>query len=288
MRRVDPTLLLGQREPRVQHREIAPGITQWLLSTAPVRAFASAHYRVDDALVDSGYPHVATQVLAAHEGHALRWVALTHLHEDHSGNAAALAARAGCPVYLRRAALEGSEGTARVPLYRRYYWGQVAPYDPVEMPRRLETSRRTLRAVPTPGHSRTHSALFDEESGTVFTGDLYVASGAAAVMRHENPFESVASLRRVADLSPARLAGGHGGVIDDPAERLRLKADRIEETAGEVLRRHDEGWTVRAIQRDVFHGGPWRERTFRWITGGEFSERNFVRAVVRHRDQGGG
>jgi len=281
----DPYAIPGRRGATVAVREILPGITRVTLTTSPVRAFPSSHYRVDDALVDTGYPHTRRLALAQHRDHPIRWIALTHHHEDHSGNAGALAAIHRCPVYLRRAELQGTEGGTRIPRYRRYYWGTAAPYQTMEMPEYLDTAGRALRRIPTPGHSATHTALFDESTGAVFTGDLYVSVGASAVMRHENPFQSVRSLRRVADLEPALLAGGHGGVIDHPAGLLRVKAERIEEAAGRVLRRHAEGWTVRAIQHDVFHGGPWRERTFRWTTWGEFSERNFVRAVIRHGGQ---
>ncbi len=282
----DPFAIPGRRGAAVAIRELLPGITRVTLTTRPVRAFPSAHYRVDDALVDTGYPHVRALALAQHAGVPLRWIALTHHHEDHSGNAGVFAARHGCPVYLREAARQHTEGAERLPRYRRYYWGRAAPYTATEMPARLETAARTLRRVPTPGHSATHTALYDESTGTVFTGDLYVNAGVAAVMRHENPFASIRSLRRVAELEPALLLGGHGGRIEDPAERLRTKAQRIAEAAGQVLRRHRQGWGTAAIRRDVFHGDRWREWMFRGTTWGEFSEHNFVVAVIRHRDEG--
>jgi len=278
----DPYAIPGRRGATVSTREILPGITRVTASTAPVRRFPSSHYRVDDALVDTGYPHVRALVLEQHADRALRFVALTHHHEDHCGNAGPLAARGGCPVYLRRAELQDTEGAVGIPRYRKYYWGKAAPYRAIEMPERLETAGRVLRAVPTPGHSATHTALFDESTGTVFTGDLYVNAGVAGVMRHENPFDSIASLRRVADLEPALLASGHDGLIERPAARLRSKADRIEEAAQRVLRRHAEGWSVEATRRDVFHGDHVREGLFLWTTWGEFSEGNFVRAVIRH------
>jgi len=221
-------------------------------------------------------------VLAEMAGRELSAICCTHHHEDHPGNAGPLARRHECPVYLRNPSLQWTEGAERMPVYRRVYWGRPGPYPAEDYPDVVATSRRVLRPIPTPGHSSTHTALFDERSGFVFVGDLYMSGGVTAVMTHENPFESIASLRRIAELEPSRLLNGHGGDIGEPAPRLRRKADRIEEAAQGVLDLRREGRSPGAIERTLFPGGRQQDRMFALVSAGEFRRRNFVEAVLRH------
>ena len=138
------------------------------------------------------------------------------------------------------------------------------------------------RAVPIPGHSATHTALLHEPSRTVLTGDLFVTGGATAVMSHENPFESIASLRRVAALEPLRMLTGHALVVESPAGVLRRKADAVEAAAARVLALHASGAGIREIVRRVFPNGRAHDLLMQALTGGEFSRSCFVRAVLRH------
>ena len=135
--------------------------------------------------------------------------------------------------------------------------------------------------MPIPGHSVSHTALLDERGGTVFVGDLFISGGATAVMSHEDPYASIASLRRVAELEPTRMLTGHGISMERPAAALREKAARIEAAAGEILRLHRAGLPEREICRRVFPGGRAKDRFLELLTQGEFSRLNLVRACVR-------
>lgn len=282
-RTLSPLAVLGRRGPRFEPREIGPGVVQLRLWTraAGDLGFVSTPYRVDDVLVDSGFAHVRPLALDALAGSEVRAVCLTHHHEDHTGNAGPIAERHGCPVYLHRADLQGSEGVARMPAYRRLYWGRPAPYTAVEMPETIDTGRRTLRRIPTPGHSATHVALFDEGDGLVFIGDLYVAPGATAVMRHEGPLEISRSLRRVAALDPSCALNGHGLVLQRPARRLRDKAESIEAAVEQVLEGRARGESLGTIERSLWSDGWRKDRMFSLMTAGEFRRRNFVKSAIR-------
>ncbi len=267
---------------QMTREEVAPGVTRYRFSTSRIRSvgFCATPYLVDDVLVDSGFTHARPLVIRTLENRTIRAICCTHGHEDHTGNAGILAERHGCPVYLHRAHRWREEGVANLPAYRRFYWGAPAPMEPLEIPDEIVTADRVLRVIPTPGHSQTHVVLHDPRSGVVFTGDLFVAPGAAAVMRYEDPFESVRSLRLVADLEPSLLLSGHAVSLEEPAGALRRKADHIEEVARQVVEMRAAGASVHAIARRVFHGGYKRDRFFAVITGREFSRTNFVRAVL--------
>jgi len=124
--------------------------------------------------------------------------------------------------------------------------------------------------------------LWEEASGTVFTGDLFIAPGASAVLVHENPFDLVASLRRVAAVEPRVMLTGHGLRLVNPALRLRTKADRVETAALRAVELHRAGMDDRSIVREVFPTGSLRDRVLEFLTQGEFSRVNFVRSAVRN------
>ena len=103
-------------------------------------------------------------------------------------------------------------------------------------------------------------------------------------MAHENPWESIRSLRRLARREPELLANGHGLLVEHPARALGEKADRVEAAARQVLDLHRRGWSASRIERNVFNGGRTPDRILALITRGEFRRRNFVRAVIAHAE----
>jgi len=238
-------------------------------------------YLVGDLLIDTGFAHAEQAVVSALAQRVVRAIACTHHHEDHTGNAAALArAHRSCPVFLRHPAQRWSEGVGELLPYRQLYWGPAPDFAPEELPDELRLER-TLEVIPTPGHSRTHVVFHERRTGVVLTGDLVVSAGASAVMAEENPYQLAESLRRVADLEPRLLLSGHGLILERPAERLRLKADRIESATTKVCQLHRRGVPEDEITRRVFRGHWARERWGTWMTRGEFSRRNFVRSALR-------
>jgi glyoxylase-like metal-dependent hydrolase (beta-lactamase superfamily II) len=270
----------------VREEDVGDGITMFRLSTRATRAIGIdvSPYLVGCTLVDTGFGHVRRAVCEALASRRLEAIALTHHHEDHAANAAALARACGCPVFLRHPDLLWSEGVDRPLPYRHMWWGPIEPYQPLEMPQTIETGGRILRAIPTPGHSGTHTAFFEEKTGVVFSGDLYTSPGVAAVMPQELPDELVRSLRLLADLGPSRILTGHARILTDPAPRLRRKADVIEEAVGRVIDLSSRGLDEGRIVDHIFADGRSKDLLFRLVTFGEFSRVNFVRACLRQNE----
>ena len=273
------------RQATVSRRELAPGVFELRLHTRTTRwmGFPVSTYLVDELLLDTGFAHGGPALLDALEGVLLRGIALTHHHEDHAGNATAIASRHGCPVYLREPTLRGTEGLDRLPPYRQVFYGEPPAYSPLSMPIELHTGGRTLRCVATSGHSGTHTVFYEPDDGLLFSGDLHVSRGASAVMRHESPHALARSLRAAASLGPRRMLTGHGGDLDGPVGLLETKAQRIETAIERVLALHDQGASPRAIRREVFPSARKTDPGMALLTQGEFSQTNFVRAVIAHR-----
>jgi glyoxylase-like metal-dependent hydrolase (beta-lactamase superfamily II) len=272
------------RDVRVRAEDVGDDIVRLRITSrrTHVLGFEVSAFLIGDLLVDTGFAHARRPMLEVLAGRRISAICCTHNHEDHTGNCEPLAERHGCPVYLRHHRLRWTEGVRQLKPYRLWWWGVPGRIPAMEMPAVVAGRERTLRALPTPGHSVTHVALWEEATGTVFSGDLYIAAGASAVMVQENPYELVDSLRRVAAVAPRRMLTGHGLVIDDPAPVLRAKADRVEEAAAKAVKLHRAGIADRAIVRELFANGHAKDRLFELLTQGEFSRVNFVRAAVLH------
>ncbi len=241
--------------------------------------FEVSAYLVGDLLVDTGFAHVREQMLRILDGRAIRAICFTHNHEDHTGNCGPLTERHRCPAYLRNKGLRWSEGVRRLKPYRAWFWGSPGKLDVEEMPDEIQGQQRSLRALAAPGHSTTHVVLWEQATGTVFTGDLFIAPGASAVMTQENPYDLAESLRRVAAVEPRLMLTGHGLVVENPAPRLLSKAEKVEVAAARAVELHGTGMPDR---HEIFRTGHRRDRWIEFLTQGEFSRINFVRAAVLH------
>jgi len=269
---------------RVWLDDVGQGVTRIRMASLGTWSlgFEVSAYLIGDILVDTGFTYVREPLLASLADREINLVCCSHSHEDHTGNCAAIAAAHGCPVYLHRADALWEEGVRTLAPYRRFWWGRVEEFNPLEMPEVVESGGRSLEAIPAPGHAGTQVALYEVATGDVFTGDLVISPGAAAVLTWGNPWLEAESLRRVAALRPRRILTGHGLIAENPVPLLELKADRIENAARQSVELISEGVEPRDVVKRVFPKGGFKDRFFEWLTSREFSRLNFVNAAVRH------
>lgn len=239
--------------------------------------FTASAYLVRGALVDTGIPTARAALLRYLDerraaGRSVRGAIVTHAHEDHAGNVRALAGR-GMPLVMSDATLAAVRDVAPVRPYRRVTWGAMPPLDvPHES---FDASPLVL--VPTPGHAADHHAVWDPETATLFGGDLFLGTRVRVAHDDEDPGLLADSLRAAAALRPARLFDAHRGLVPRPVASLLAKAAWIDETLGAIARRAAEGWSARAIARDVLG----RETFVGVVSRGHYSHAAFVRAALR-------
>jgi glyoxylase-like metal-dependent hydrolase (beta-lactamase superfamily II) len=232
-------------------------------------------YLLDGVLVDTGFPRGGARLVNAVRALRPRGAIVTHWHEDHAGNAAALAAL-GVPMAMHPECGALLRARPAIRFYRRAVWGwsprlTTAPeaFDPAP-----------LETIATPGHSPDHLAVWDPERRILVSGDLFL--GVKVRVAHEedeSPRALVASLRRAAALEPRVLLDAHRGVVPDAAAQLRAKADWNEEVIGEIEALAARGAAPGEIVTRLFGG----ESLVGLLSGGEYSRRGFVRAVIREK-----
>lgn len=249
--------------------------------TSRAMGFEVSAFLVRGVLVDTLSPALGGELArwldVRGRAEALRGALVTHHHEDHAGNVDRLIAH-GVPVGMAPGTLAKVRRPVAIRLYRRLCWGsaRALPGDPAPF---LDAD---LQLLPAPGHTPDHHVVWDPRTRTVFGGDLFIGVKVRIAHPREDVRGQADSLRRIADLRPARLFDGHRGIVPHSEDALRSKAAWIDEVVGRIERHADAGWPATAIAREVLGRGD--------LTGllsrGEYAKRNLVDAVLASRPAG--
>jgi glyoxylase-like metal-dependent hydrolase (beta-lactamase superfamily II) len=149
----------------------------------------------DDAHLDA---------IAGCGGDRIRWILLTHTHEDHSPGAVGLKKRTGAEIL----AFGPGDGRGKVRLDGTLADNAV-----------IEATEFHLTALHTPGHASNHLCYLLNEERTLFTGDHIMQGSTVVISPPDGDMATyLASLERLKAIRPRlkAIAPGHGHVIDDP------------------------------------------------------------------------
>jgi len=187
-------------------------------------------------LVDTMLPRCAGRILKAAADRPIKRIALTHAHGDHIGSLDALAEKlpgvevliSGRDARLLAKDLTLDPGEERGKLRGGYAGAKTRPTRTFEAGERIGS----LEVVAAPGHTPGQVAFLDARDRTLYCGDAYSTVGgvattaktyprfplpAKATWHHPTALESAQALRA---LEPARLAPGHGKVVEAPGAAM--------------------------------------------------------------------
>ena len=157
------------------------------------------------AVIDPGPDDAAhLDAIAGCGGDRIRWILLTHTHEDHSPGAAGLKKRTGAEIL----AFDPGEGRGKARLDSTLGDGAV-----------IEATEFHLTALHTPGHASNHLCYLLNEERTLFTGDHIMQGSTVVISPPDGDMATyLDSLERLKTIRPRlkAIAPGHGHVIDDP------------------------------------------------------------------------
>lgn len=159
------------------------------------------------AVIDPG-PSIAKHVSAivgASMRERVRWVLLTHTHPDHSPATAALVKATGAEV------LAFTKRDPDLKVDRTITDGDT-----------IDGTEFRLEVLHTPGHAPNHLCFFLDEERILFTGDT-ILDGMYSVVSPKTGGDMatyIATLERLRKMRLAKIAPGHGDVIEEPRARI--------------------------------------------------------------------
>jgi len=236
-------------------------------------------YCLGDLMVDTGQAHMRKEVLEIAGDHHIRRVFLTHHHEDHSGNAAAI--RRANPARVFGHSLTQSKMAAafRILPYQKVVWGKSQPLRIETFPDRIETALGEMAPVPTPGHSKDHMAYLLKDAGVLFSGDLYLADTIKFFRSDEDVGSQIESLRNVLKLDFDTLLCSHFPKLENGKRRIEKKLAFLETLYGDVVRLWKKGYP----EPQIFRALKLKEDYFtKYFCFGNFSMLNGAKSVIRH------
>jgi glyoxylase-like metal-dependent hydrolase (beta-lactamase superfamily II) len=196
--------------------------------------------REDDGLtvIDTMIGRSAGKIIAGAEASGARIVRilLTHAHADHIGSLDALKEKVpeaeviistrDARLLAKDMSLDPDEPTDK--LRGGYPGAKTRPGRTFEPGERVGS----LEVVSSPGHTPGHVAFLDRRDRTLYCGDTFSTLGGVSTTAKVNPRFPlptmatwhrpmvVESARALRALDPARLAPGHGKVVENPGDAM--------------------------------------------------------------------
>ena len=229
-------------------------------------------YRVRDVLIDTGYPSARDTLSSILASAPIRGALLTHHHEDHAGNVQWLVDN-HVPLSMSQSTEQILRKLPHIGLYRRVTWGAMSSLTGDVKP----LHDASLEMIATPGHSPDHHVVFDRETGTLFSGDLFLGVRMKIAHWYESPVQQVRSLRACMALTPTRVLCAHRGLLPNGTAMLDAKATWLEDVIARVLALAEKGLDATTIREQIFGSLD----STHWISFGDYSADHIVRAILR-------
>jgi glyoxylase-like metal-dependent hydrolase (beta-lactamase superfamily II) len=266
--------------------------------------FVALRYR--DLVIDPGPPFGAERLLRQLEQAQapVAGVVVTHAHEEHLGNAPAVARRYGIPIFGTPFTLAAVRRPEQLSYPRRTLMGQPQPsHDLAMIPfaGEVHTPQARLEVIESPGHCRGHASLFDDDHKILFAGDSFLHAIFTAPNADVSSHDWIETLERYRALDVRTMVGTHGTVEScdpavprrffvterlDPRALIARKLESMEWARAVVAEGERRCLPYSVIEACLF---PWRggwasrnwfnDESWRLFTGGEFSRTHFVRSL---------
>lgn len=255
-------------------------VTGYEFGWSPVgRPLMTAYvYRFGPVLIDTAFSHVRKDIIRVLEPAPPDVVFLTHYHEDHSGNAAAIKAMFNVPVYGHLLTIQKLEKKYRIFPYQHLMWGAADPVTVMPFDDKWEGGGYTLVPVHAPGHSKDHTVYLETRNGWLFSGDLYLGDRIRYFRSDEKIADQIASIKKILLLDFDALFCGHHPHPENGKKSLERKLAFLEDFYGHVAALAKKGMEEKEIMRTLRLT---EDRFIYLLCFGNVGMKHMVRSVIR-------
>lgn len=233
-------------------------------------------FLVDGMVIDTGPQCIDQDLIPFFENHCFELVTLTHSHEDHSGVAPWIQEKKQVPIFVHPNGVSICAEHSPYPKYRQITWGVRTAFDAMPLGEKVQSRNHEWTVIYTPGHADDHVSLLDEETGRLFSGDLYVAPKTKVIMDSESIPVIMESIRKLLAHDFQSLFCCHAGYIPDGKNKLTEKLDNLESLCGEVEHLYNEGRSIGEITQILFP----KKYPIITFSGGEWDSLHIVSSIV--------
>jgi glyoxylase-like metal-dependent hydrolase (beta-lactamase superfamily II) len=232
-------------------------------------------YLIDGLLIDCGPGSMKGPISEFLRENRIEQVALTHIHEDHSGMAAWLQQQMNVPVYLHKKSIPAAKRKGKHRFYRHITWGSRPAFDPQPMPDWLATNKYSFDVIDAPGHMHYHHIFHEKNQGWLFTGDLYLGTKPVGSCFDDNMLETIASIQKILALDFDTIFCAHAGVVGNGKAMFKKKLDFLLEIQDRVNALRQQGLDNHEIDRRLYP----KKNSVTIYTRGEWSSFHMVNTI---------
>lgn len=254
-------------------------VAQLAIEVAGRKANTVFVFLVDGMLIDTGPKNIESSLIPFYEHHSFDLVTLTHSHEDHSGTAPWIQKHRNVPIFVHEKGIEICAEPYSYPHYRQLTWGKREAFTALPLSDTVQSRNREWEVTYTPGHADDHISLFNQETGLLFSGDLFVHPDTKVIMNTESIPVIMDSIRKLLTYDFGAMFCCHAGYIRDGKRMLKEKLDNLENLCGEVKHLHNIGLSIPEINEKLFP----KKYPIIAVSGGEWDSLHIVSSIVLHK-----
>jgi len=240
-------------------------------------------FLVDEICIDTAQSLMRKNVLGIIREKKINRVLLTHFHEDHSGNAAAVSKVKTVPVFGHPITIQKMKAGFSILPYQHMIWGASEKIEMIPLPSIVHSNSISLVPIHTPGHSEDHTCYLEKNEGWLFSGDLYLAPRIKYFRADEKMEDTIQSLRKVLALDFQTLFCAHNPELTDGKKKIREKLNYLQNFYGQVDTLYRRGLNEKEIMKNL----PYKETCLvKTMTMGNVSLAQMVRSAVNAIEKG--
>lgn len=240
-------------------------------------------YQFGDVLIDTGQQHSRKNVQKILEQTNISKIYITHLHEDHTGNAAFISDWKNAEVFAHPIGAKRLTRGFNINPVGKLYSGAVEKVNTqaIEDNQILELGDYKLKTLYTPGHADDHITYCEQNNGWLFSGDLYVADRIKYFAKYESVNQQMASIEKMLAEDFQYLCCAHNPKMEDGRARLERKLEIFQNFKGEVETQRAKGLKATEILKNL---GRKEKYFYKIMTFGGYSAVNMVKSVIKEMD----